>query len=118
MGIAQQQVQAIQNNVLTVPAGKRYAITNILVCNTYSPGDPSPETHSATFDMHLIPSGSSLDNNVTCVVRELELPAGETFTFDSEKIVLEAGDKVSFVADPDIGSNLTDLAATVSYLEV
>ena len=118
MAIVNAQLETVQLDIVTVPADKRYAITNILVCNTYSPGDPSPETHSATFDMHLIPSGSSLDNNVTCVVRELQLPAGETFTFDSEKIVLEAGDKVSFVADPDIGSNLTDLAATVSYLEV
>jgi hypothetical protein len=47
------------------------------------------------------------------VVRSLELPAGETFTFDSEKIVLEAGDKI--VA---LGESPTNLVATVSFLEV
>lgn len=94
-----------------VPAGKTFAITNILVCN-------QDLTDSAKFDMHIVPSGKPLSNNVTIVVRDLELPAAETFTFDSERIVLEAGDKIVFVASPDIGAALTDLAATVSYLEV
>ena len=94
-----------------VPAGKSYAITNIMVCNT---GD----TNGASFDMHLIPQGDALANKVTAVVRDLTLPAKETFSFDSERIVLEAGDKIVFVASPDIGAALTDLASTVSYLEV
>jgi|TARA_R110000796_G_scaffold30043_1_gene80536 hypothetical protein len=94
-----------------VPAGKSYAITNIMVCNT---GD----TNGASFDMHLIPQGDALANKVTRVIKGLELPTGETFTFDSERIVLEAGDKLVFVAEPDLGAFLTDLAATVSYLEV
>ena len=42
----------------------------------------------------------------------------ETFTFDTEKIVLEAGDRIFCIGSPDIGSSLTDLAITVSYLEV
>jgi len=118
MAITNQQLQTTQLDILTVPAGKRYAITNVMVCNTYSPSGASPSANTADFDMHLIPNGDSLSNSITCVIRELELPAGETFTFDSEKIVLEAGDKISFVANPDIGGNLTNLAATVSYLEV
>lgn len=111
MAIVNAQLTTTQLDILTVPADKSYAITNILVCNTSS-------TDAASFDMHLIPSGDALANKVTRVVNELSLPAGETFTFDSEKIVLEAGDKVAFVAEPDIGASLTDLAATVSYLEV
>lgn len=111
MAIVNEQLTTTQKDVLTVPAGKTYAITNILVCNT-------DLSNSASFDMHFIKSGDALNNKVTAVVRDLELPAGETFTFDSERIVLEEGDKVSFVAEPDIGSSLTDLAATVSFLEV
>ena len=68
--------------------------------------------------MHLIPSGSALNNAVTTVVKELSLPAGETFTFDSERVILNAGDKLSFTATPDQGSGNTDLACTVSYMEV
>jgi hypothetical protein len=108
MAIVNKRLTGVQDNVVVVPSGKRYAITNILVCNNNSSG-------SQTFDMHLIAntggSPGTLDNNVTRVVNNLTLPAGETFTFDSEKVILEAGDMLSFVGN-------ADLAATVSYLEV
>jgi len=98
-----------------VPQGKSYAITNILVCNTSS-------TNAASFDMHLVPFDTGgFNDNVTLVVNALELPPGETFTFDSEKIVLEGGDKIVFFATPNSGfpsAGDTTLAATVSYLEV
>lgn len=94
-----------------VPADKSYAITNILICN-------SSLTESARFDMHIVPYGKTLSNNVTLVVRNLELPPGETFTFDSEKIILEEGDKIVLTAEPDTGAGNTPLAATISYLEV
>ena len=42
----------------------------------------------------------------------------ETFTFDSERIILEQGDKISFTSTPDAGGGDTNLAATVSYMEV
>ena len=111
MAIVNAQLTTTQLDILTVPAGKTYAITNILVCN-------NDATDDASFDLHFIPNGDPLNNAVTRIVNNLILPAKETFTFDSERIVLEAGDKVSFVAEPDLGSGLTDLAATVSYLEV
>lgn len=115
MAIVNQQLITTQLDALTVPADKSYAITNILVCNNGSV--------AASFDMHLIPQSSSLSNDVTRVINNLQLPAGETFTFDSEKIVLEVGDKISFVAEPqstEPGADAGDtcLAATVSYLEV
>ena len=47
--------------LLTVPAGKTYAITSIMVCNTYSPNDANPETHDASFDMHFVKNGQSRD---------------------------------------------------------
>lgn len=111
MAIENDQLTTTQKDVITVPAGKSYAITTVLVCNTDS-------ADTAQFDMHFIKSGEALSNTTTMVVNNLTLPAGETFTFDSEKIVLDAGDKISFVAGPDIGAGLTNLAATVSYLEV
>jgi hypothetical protein len=111
MAIVNQQLTTTQLDLLTVPANKSYAITNILVCNNGG-------VNAAQFDIHLIPQGDTLNNAVTRVINNLELPDGETFTFDNEKIVLEAGDKISFVAQPDIGAGLTYLSATVSYLEV
>lgn len=118
MAIVNQRLTTTQLDIITVPADKQYAVTNILVCNTYDPGAGDAASHDAIFDLHLIPSGQSLSNTRTCVVRQLTLPAGETFTFDTERIVLDAGDIIAFVAEPDVGSNNTDLAATVSYLEV
>jgi len=111
MAIVNAQLTTTQLDLVTVPAGERYAITNIMVCN-------QDATDDASFDLHFIPSGDPLDNAVTRVINGLTLPAGETFTFDSEKIVLGAGDKVAFVASPDAGGGNTDLSATVSYLEV
>jgi hypothetical protein len=118
MAIINNQLTITQLDAITVPASKQYAITNVLICNTYSPTGGSAATRGANFTMHLIPSGSALNNATTTVVKELALPAGETFTFDSERIILEAGDKLSFTATPDQGSGNTDLACTVSYMEV
>lgn len=90
--------------LLEVPIGKSYAITTVLVCN-------HDDTTSGSFDMNLVKSGDAVgDKNM--VVNRLELPPGETFTFDTEKIVLEEGDFVSFFATD------TNLSALVSYLEV
>jgi hypothetical protein len=98
-----------------------------MVCNSYSPLAVDASSHTAYFDMHFIKDGQALSNSRTCVVRDLQLPAGETFTFDSEKVVLSAGDKVSFVGqnglyeDPDGtpgNTDLTDMTVSISYLEV
>tara|TARA_Y200000002_G_scaffold335418_1_gene302943 strand:+ start:156 stop:512 length:357 start_codon:yes stop_codon:yes gene_type:complete len=118
MAITTNQLTLTQLDVLTVPASTTYALTNVLVCNTYSPSGGSASSRGANFTMHIIPSGSALNNNVTCVVKELNLPAGETFTFDSERIILSAGDKITFTASPDQGSGNTDLSCVVSYMEV
>lgn len=89
----------------TVPANKRYAITTIMVCNTQN-------TDSA-FDLHLVKSGDPIGVG-NLIVNNLTIAAQDTFTFDSEKIVLEAGDRIVASAQP--ASN--QLTATVSWLEV
>jgi len=97
--------------ILDVPAGVRYAITNIMVCNPHS-------SDTIDFDLHFVPSGESADLNdpwKTCVVRSMTLPPSETFTFDSEKVVLDEFDKLVLFSAPVNGNALS---ATVSYLEV
>lgn len=111
-----------------VPQGKRYAITSIIVTNTYDPNAPDAGTKTARFDMHFRKANQPLENAVTCVVRKLELPAGETFSFSGEKVVLDEGEEISFVAEPgvypldpfsdDSTLELTDLSVCISYLEV
>ena len=96
MAIVNQHIQSNTfSTALTVPAGKTYAITNILVCNNGDAG-------SANFDMHFVPQGDPISNTDTRVINNLTLPFGETFTFDNEKIVLDTGDSLRFNADPTV----------------
>ena len=112
MAIENTAIGSTDTDLLTVPNGKRYAILTILICNTEAP-NPVHQEHGLThFDLHLVPSGDA-KSDTNMVIRALQLPAGETFTFDSEKVVLEAGDKI--IA---LGESPTNLSATVSYLEV
>lgn len=103
--------------MLTVPASKSYAITNILICNTYDPNASAPENETCEFDLHFVPASGSYSDTVTSVVRRLSLPAGETFTLDTEKVVLDAGDSVQVNGGPS-ASGTGRLACTVSYLDI
>jgi len=117
MAIVNDRLTTTQLDILEVPAGKSYAITNIMVCNT----DGNGSGLDSLFNMYLIPVSKGGSKGVgTMVINDLRLPVGETFTFDSEKIVLEEGDIISFEAADDTGSPpaTTNLTATVSYLEV
>jgi|TARA_B100001094_G_scaffold192595_1_gene186483 hypothetical protein len=112
MAIASTAIANTDTNLLLVPGGKSYAVLTIMVCNTDTPNPVHQEHGITNFDLHLIASGDA-KSDTNKVINSLQLPAGETFTFDSEKIVLEAGDKI--VA---LGESPTNLVATVSYLEV
>tara|TARA_B110000503_G_scaffold143523_1_gene245526 strand:+ start:1382 stop:1717 length:336 start_codon:yes stop_codon:yes gene_type:complete len=98
--------------LLTVPANKRYAITNILICNNEDTNLVHEEHGITDFDMHLVKTGDpvSLTNMILSTV---QMPAGETFSLDEERIILEGGDRVVIS-----GSSPTVLSATVSYMEV
>jgi hypothetical protein len=90
----------------------RYAVTTIMVCNTWVPNPVHEEDGITNFDLHLVKRDEP-KSDTNKIINALQLPAGETFTFDSEKIILESGDKVVIV-----GESPTNLSATVSYLEV
>ena len=112
MAIESTAIASTDTNLLVVPGGKSYAVLTIMVCNTETPNPVHQEHGLSNFDLHFVKSGAA-KSNTNMVIRSLELPAGETFTFDSEKIVLEAGDKI--VA---LGESPTNLVATLSFLEV
>lgn len=106
-----------RHTMLTVPAGESWAITNIIVCNTYDPGAASPEDEDCAFDLHLVPSTGSYSDSITSVVRRLNLPAGETFTFDTERVVLDAGDQL-VINGSESSTSTANLACTVSYMRI
>lgn len=88
---------------INFPSGKVVAITNILVCNTSG-------ANTGAFDLHFVKAGQAA-GVANQVINNLSLPPEETFTFDSERIILDDGDKISLVGS-------TDLSITVSYMEV
>jgi len=115
MAITNKKITSSDTTLLTVPAGKRYAITTIMVCNS-QPADTGGG-NDATFDLHFIPSGQTkgyADPNSNQILNDLKVAGADTFSFDTEKIVLEEGD--SIVAMGQAGKEY--LLATVSYLEV
>jgi hypothetical protein len=110
MAIANTQVQLTDTTLLTVPAGKTYAITTLIVCNTAT-YDVSGN-NDTSFDLHFVKSGQAKGaQNQIC--NNITVQGADTFTFDTEKVVIEAGDSVVIVSQAP-----ANLSATVSYLEV
>ena len=96
-------------DVLTVPAGKSYAVTSILITNIGAE-DPTGAEDSY-FTLYAVTG--SFNANRSMIVNNALLPGAETFTLDSEKIVLGAGD---FIRVAQSGAN--NISVVVSYLEV
>jgi hypothetical protein len=88
------------------------AITTIIICNTNTFNPASPTANQSLLYMYAVPNGGTAGTG-NLIVNGLPVPAGETVSFDQEKIVLADGDFI--VAKTDSLSNLT---ATVSTLAV
>ena len=87
------------------------AITTIIVCNTHA-------TTTINLNLYVVPSGSSPSANPeTTIVKILPIPAGETVSFDQEKLVLGNGDSLQGVASVAFSAG-AGLAVTVSTLPV
>jgi len=111
--------------ILEPPAGKQYAITTMMIVNNSS-------TNMSYFDMHFVPNGDPVSdgtpgNGSTLAIKNLELSPEETFTFDTEKIILDEGDRVVIFSQPGVDDDpdlpignaiLTNLGVVISYLEV
>jgi len=95
--------------ILEVPAGKKYAVTTLLVCNYAS---TTSSINDSNFDMHVI-ANAGTKSNTNKVLNKIQMPAQETFTFNVERLILEGGDRI-VLTSPDSDR----LSATISYLEV
>lgn len=91
------------------------AITTVIICNIAT-FDPADELAGQTnLYLYAVPAGGSASSPATqtIIVNGLPIPAGETVTFDQEKMVLSNGDML--VAK---SSNPANLVATISTLAV
>lgn len=89
----------------TLPSDSReYAVTCIVFCNI--------SVSDATLTVHAVVSGGTV-NTTNQIINALLIPAGETFTFDTEKFVLSTGDRVHAIASAN-----SRLVSTVSSMRV
>ena len=98
------------NTNLYISSGNT-AVTCIWVSNTaaYNPADP---TANLTYlDVHFVKQGDGI-TTTNLIVNQLPVPAGETVTFDTEKIILDNGDRV--VASSAAPANLVATISTIS----
>ena len=89
------------------------AITTLVVANvnTYNAGTPTVGT--SNLSLYIVPSGSNA-NYVNMLVNAIPVSAGETFTFDNEKIVMGNGDQLIAVASAASGITPNSLSFTVT----
>jgi|TARA_E500000178_G_scaffold324875_1_gene351666 hypothetical protein len=114
MAIVNKKIGLTDTEVLAVPSGSRFAVTTIMVCNTASADTGG--NNDTTFDLHFVPNGQAKGNadpNANQILNDLRIAGADTFTLDTEKIVLEGGDRVIAVSQSP-----ANLAMTISYLEV
>ena len=80
------------------------ATTCIFVCNT--------DSSAVTLSLYVVPSGGTPGNG-NIILKDLSIPAGDTYFMNTEKVVLDNGDTIQGLAGT--GSVLT---STISYVSI
>jgi hypothetical protein len=106
MAISSTLITNSPSTIFTVPSGQEVALTTLFFCN-YSASDVTLQS------LNLVPNGNSA-SDTNRIIKDLLIPAGETLTFDTEKIVLSSGDFVSAVASDNSRLNVTLCTLQVS----
>lgn len=88
---------------------REYAITCVTFCNN--------SAQLINLTVHYVPQ-SATRSNTNMVIDRLPIPAGETFSFDTEKVVLATGDRIVAIASQPIEISGKGLNATVSSMRV
>lgn len=91
MAIQSTAIGATSTTVFT--ATDDVAISTMIFCNTSLPNPLQDDADTTFLDIHLVKNAetATITNKI---VNALEIPAGETVFFDTERIVLETGDRV------------------------
>jgi hypothetical protein len=105
MAITQAQLASTVTTVLYESFGQN-AVTTMLFCNVTT-------STNATFDLFVVPfTTSSHAGYLTQIIKGVSLPGTETFVFDTERLILEDGDKIYGQA-----SNGGTITATISTVQ-
>lgn len=90
------------NTTLYTSAGNN-AITTLIVSNVNPFNPASPAVGQSNLNLFIVPGGGT-PNFSNLIVSALPLPAGETFTFDNEKLIMGNGD--TLVATSTAGTGI------------
>lgn len=88
------------------------AITTMIFCNTNAYDSANPTANQALLTIYAVPSGSSAGVS-TMIINKTIVPAGETVSFEQEKMVL--GNNDAIYAKSSLANAIT---ATISTLAV
>lgn len=110
MAITSNLVTNLGSAIYTAPGtvgsdDREYAVTCMMFCN-YSASD-------VTLNLWLLAPLPASVSNTAKIIHELTIPAGETFTFDTEKIVLGTSERIWAQASAD-----TRLSVSVTSMRV
>jgi uncharacterized protein (UPF0548 family) len=105
MAIRNDTLTTAGNNIFLCPADQEHAVTCVVFCNT--------SASTETISVYAVPSGVANVSTSSQIIKNLELPAGETFTFDTEKFVLTGGDRLHATCSANDA-----VTATVSSMRV
>jgi hypothetical protein len=81
------------------------AITSMFICNF----DTTNDCHVTVY---LVPSGDSADDTTT-IFKQLNIEAGDTYIFNTERFLLANGDTVKMTAE-----TAGDLSSMISYTSI
>jgi hypothetical protein len=121
MAIQNTQIGGAYTDILEVPSvgdpnynAGGWAVTTIMFCNTAQ--NPQEEIYTdggdTYLDVHVCANGAAAGVG-NMVLNNIPIPAGETFTMDTEKLILAPGDVIKAAT-----TSPTNITATVSYMEV
>lgn len=100
------------NTTLYTSSGSN-AITTLIVSNVNPFNPASPTVGQSNLNLFIVPGGGT-PNFSNLIVSALPLPAGETFTFDNEKIIMSNGDTLVATATAPSGIVANSVNVTVT----
>jgi len=103
MAITNSQLSSTSKTEVFVGSGEN-AITCIILCNTSL-------TVNATVSVWIVPAAVAA-GDANLILNEISLPAGETFSMDTERFILADGDSIQAQASQNL-----IVTATVSYVQ-
>ena len=104
MAIKNETLDTVGKDIFICPTNEEHAVTCVVFCN-----------HSAStqsINVYAVPSLGTV-SVASQIIKNLSIPASETFTFDTEKFVLGSEDRLHVIASAN-----SSITATVSSMRV